>query len=148
MYENDGINYLGENLSNVHVEGGILNNYKRVTGQTVKDMLEGDYWRAQRDIHRNAAEFFNHVSKNEQDMMNATKNYTMRTRLNKELDFTDDFRKKYMTKDYGNYEKYTKNSVTTEYDKGIDEANYDKMYENYMNLVRNMPTKEAKEMDE
>jgi len=52
-------------------------------------------------------------------MMNATKNFTMRNRLNKELDFSDDFRKKYITKDYGNYDKYTKNSVNTDYDKGI-----------------------------
>jgi len=42
-------------------------------------------------------------------MMNATKNFTMRHRLNKDLDFTDDFRKKFITKEYGNYEKYDQN---------------------------------------
>jgi hypothetical protein len=51
--------------------------------------------------------------------MNNTKNFTMRHRLNREIDFTDDFRKKYITKDYGNYEKYEKNSVHTEYDAGV-----------------------------
>ena len=116
QHHNDAINYESENLS---IQGGILNNYKKVTGQTLKDMMEGDYWRANRDMKHQAAGFFNAVTSNEQDMMNATKNFTMRSRLNKELDFTDDFRKKYITKDYGNYEKYTKNSVKTEYETGV-----------------------------
>jgi hypothetical protein len=46
-------------------------------------------------------------------MMNNTKNYTTRFRLNREINFTEDFRNKFMTKEYGNYEKYTKNSVET-----------------------------------
>lgn len=111
-------------------------------------MLEGDYWRSNKDISIQAAKFFNHVTSNEQDMMNNTKNFTMRHRLNREIDFTDDFRKKYITKDYGNYEKYEKNSVHTEYDAGVQENTHDKIYENYMNLIRNMPTKEAEGMDE
>jgi hypothetical protein len=28
------------------------------------------------------------------------------------MEFDPDFRKKYITQDYGNYEKYTKNSVS------------------------------------
>lgn len=84
-------------------------------------MVEGDYWRANKDIQHNAANFFNHVTSNEQDMMNATKNFTMRKRLNREHDnYSDDFRKKYITQDYGNYEKYKNNSVSTEYDRGVD----------------------------
>jgi hypothetical protein len=58
-----------------------------------------------------AAQYFNNVSQNEKDMMNNTKNFVMRHRLNKEISFNDDFRKKYMTNEYGNYEKYEKNSV-------------------------------------
>ena len=42
----------------------------------------------------------------EKDMMNNTKNYVMRARLNRDLDFSEDFRKQYLTKEYGNYEKY------------------------------------------
>ena len=32
--------------------------------------------------------------------------------MNREIDFTDDFRKRFMTREYGNYEKYDKNSIT------------------------------------
>lgn len=39
-------------------------------------------------------------------MMAQTKNYTARLRLNREVDFTEDFRKRFMTREYGNYEKY------------------------------------------
>ena len=63
--ENDGINYENENLTSMKLEGGILNNYKRVTGETVRDMMEGDYWRANRDMKMQVAEFFNHVTSNE-----------------------------------------------------------------------------------
>lgn len=66
-----------------------------------------------KNIKVQAAEFFNNVTKNEKDMMNNTKNYTTRFRLNREINFTEDFRNKFMTKEYGNYEKYTKNSVET-----------------------------------
>lgn len=78
--------------------------------------------------------------------MNNTKNYVMRHRLNREISFNDDFRKKYMTNEYGNYEKYEKNKVSTVYDKGEDENNHDKFFENYMNLVKRLPTKEAEQM--
>lgn len=83
------------------------------------------------------------MTKDEKDMMNNTKNFTMRYRLNREIDFTDDFRKKYMTKEYGNYDKYTKNTVETVHDQGKDEASYDKIYENFMNVVKRLPTVEA-----
>lgn len=66
-----------------------------------------------KNIKVQAAEYFNNVTKNEKDMMNNTKNYTTRFRLNREINFTEDFRNKFMTKEYGNYEKYTKNSVET-----------------------------------
>lgn len=81
-------------------------------------------------------------------MMNNTKNFVMRHRLNREISYSDDFRKKYMTNEYGNYEKYDKNKVETVYDEGYDENNTDKFYENYMNLVKRLPTKEAEAMKE
>lgn len=71
--------------------------------------MEGDFFRAKRDLHKQAANFFNLSTSNETDMMNATKNFTIRHRLNKDLDFNDDFRKKFITKEYGNYEKYEQN---------------------------------------
>jgi hypothetical protein len=93
-----------------------------------------------------AAHYFNNVSKNERDMMNNTKNYVMRHRLNREINFTDDFRKKYMTNEYGNYEKYLKNKVETVYDEGVGQNQTDMLYDNFMNLVKMLPTKEAEEM--
>lgn len=107
-------------------------------------MLEGDYWRANKDISFEASKMFKHVQKEEQDIMATTKNYTMRTRLNRELDYTDDFRKKYMTNDYGNYKKYTedKNKISTEYDAGAFNRKRDKFYENYVKLIKDMPTLE------
>ena len=100
---------LSEEGSGLDIEGGILQNYKKVSGQTVEEIMEGDFFRAKRDLQKSAANFFNLSTSNEKDMMNATKNFTMRHRLNKDLDFTDDFRKKFITKEYGNYEKYDQN---------------------------------------
>lgn len=65
-------------------------------------------------------------------MMANTKNFVTRNRMDREIDFTEDFRKKYMTKDYGHYEKYEKNKVETVYAEGEDERSEDKFYEHYM----------------
>lgn len=108
--------------------------------------MQGDYWRAKKDLKFQAADYFNNVTKNERDMMNNTKNFVMRHRLNRDIDFTDDFRKRFMTKEYGNYDKYEKNSISLTEEDGKDEINEDKMYENYMNLLKRLPTKEADEM--
>ena len=108
--------------------------------------MQGDYWRAKKDLKFQAADYFNNVTKNERDMMNNTKNFVMRHRLNRDIDFTDDFRKRFMTKEYGNYDKYEKNSISLTEEDGKDEINEDKMYENYMNLLKRLPTKEADEI--
>ena len=89
---------------------------------------------------------FNSVTSNEKDMMNNTKNYTMRHRLNRDLDYTDDFKKKYLTKEYGNYEKYDLNKVETKYDEGQFAIDQDNFYEKYIKLIKRLPTKEAKEI--
>ena len=52
-------------------------------------------------------------------------------RLNKEIDFTDDFRKRFMTRENGNYKKYEKNSVTEEFDKGEYDGGLDQFQKNY-----------------
>lgn len=75
--------------------------------------------------------------------MNFTKNYTMRARLNRDLDHTEDFKNKYLLKEYGNYEKYEKNKITTEYDEGPLNLDKDKFYENYINFIKRLPTREA-----
>lgn len=46
-------------------------------------------------------------------------------KLNREINFTDDFRKRFMTKEYGNYEKYEKNSIEENMSKGEDDYGID-----------------------
>lgn len=145
MYENDEIGPDGTQF-NPSIEGGILQNYKKIAGQTLEDMVEGDYWRANRDLQHKAAHLFNKVSANEKDLMQTTKDLVTRRRLNREIQFTEDFRKRYMTHEYGNYDKYEKNSITTEYDEGKDETQEDKFYDKYLDFLKRLPTHEADRM--
>jgi hypothetical protein len=64
-----------------------------------------------RDFATDSQEFFNTVGKNEKDLMQATKTITQRMRLTKQVKFDEDFRKRYIAREYGNYEKYEKNAV-------------------------------------
>jgi hypothetical protein len=62
----------------------------------------------------------NIASKNEKEMMAATKNLVTRTRMRRELDWgSEDFRKKILTQDYGNYEKYEKNAIKEDVDEDV-----------------------------
>lgn len=56
-----------------------------------------------KDLRDDAASYFNNFGDGEREMITHSKNYEMRRRLNREIQFTEDFKKKYMTKDYGNY---------------------------------------------
>lgn len=78
--------------------------------------MESDYWDAKNQIKQNASKFFNTQTASEKEMMNFTKNYVMRHKLNRDLQFSEDFRNKYLTKEYGNYDKYKENKVETKYD--------------------------------
>jgi len=46
-------------------------------------------------------------------------------RLKREMSFSEDFRKRFMTREYGNYEKYDKNSVKEEVEDGADDPGLD-----------------------
>ena len=48
--------------------------------------------------------------------------------------------------EYGNYAKYEKNSVSTQFDEGEQALDKDRFYENYMKLLKRLPTKEAEAM--
>ena len=104
--------------------------------------MEEDYWNAKRDSQHEMAEYLNDIMKDEKDMMNNTKNYTMRHRLNREINHSEDFRKRFITKEYGNYEKYEKNRVKTEYKDHEMKFDKDHFYDNYLNLIKRLPTKE------
>ena len=114
-YKGDAIEFQPDGTTKgLDVNGGILQNYRKVTERSVTDILEDDWWRKMQGMKHEVSNYFNHVSKNEKDMMNSTKNLVMRQRLNREISFNDDFRKKYIVNEYGNYEKYTKNSIKIE----------------------------------
>lgn len=100
-----------------------------------------------RDFSSEATDYFSVVSKNEKDLMNTTKNLVQRMRLNREVSFTEDFRKRFMTKEYGNYEKYDKNTVEEHVDKGEDDSGLDSFEKNFVALQKRMdaPEKEALE---
>jgi hypothetical protein len=72
--------------------------------------------------------------------MTTTKNLIMRTRLEREVKFDDDFRKRFMTKEYGNYEKYENNNIEEEIETGKDDNGKDKYLENYYKMMRTLPT--------
>lgn len=96
-----------------------------------------------RDMRDNMSNYFDVVSKNEKDMMNTTKNMVQRTRLQRQVDYTEDFRKRIMTQEYGNYEKYEKNAVVQEVDRGEDDFGYDKFMINYHDMMKRMQTNEG-----
>ena len=75
------------------------------------------------------------MQKDEVDMMNNTKNYTMRARLNREIQHTEDFRTRFMTKEYGNYEKYERNRIKVDYKENELKHDRDQIYERYMDLI-------------
>lgn len=69
--------------------------------------MEREFFGKLEDIHRQASEHFDVIGKNEKDLMATTKNLVQRTRMQRDLDWgSEDFRKRILTQDYGNYEKY------------------------------------------
>ena len=79
-------------------------------------------------------------------MMTNTKNYTMRHRLNREIDHSEDFRKRFMTQEYGNYAKYDTNRIKVEYKENEEKEDVDKFYQNYLDMIKKMPTLDSVEM--
>ena len=88
------------------------------------------------------------MQKDEVDMMNNTKNYVMRTKLNREIEHSENFRKRFMTQEYGNYEKYDKNRIKTEYKEDEMKFDSDKFYDNYLNMIKKLPTKTKDQIED
>ena len=101
-----------------------------------------------RDLADEASNYFDVVGKSDRDLMNNTKNYTNRLRLNREIQFTEDFRKRFMTREYGNYEKYEegRNSVTLDTDKGQNDDSEDKFMKNHREMMLRLKTDEGQEV--
>lgn len=109
--------------------------------------MEQSYFEKMRDFTDTAAEYFDVVGKSDRDMMNNTKNYTTRLRLKREVSFESDFRKKYMTREYGNYEKYEteKNNVQQTTERGEDDTGYDRFIKNHREMDLRLKTVEGEE---
>lgn len=93
------------------------------------------------NLHVKAGEHFNVVTKNEKDLMATTKNLITRTRMQREIDWgSEDFRRKTLTQDYGNYEKYEKNAVNiglSDEDR-IKDLGGDNFLQNYNSMLSRM----------
>lgn len=100
--------------------------------------MQQGYWDKMRDFTDSASDYFSVVSKNEKDLMNTTKNLVMRTRMSREINFNEDFRKRFMTRDYGNYEKYDKNSIKEDKDRGEADFGEDMFLKNYHKMMKNL----------
>jgi hypothetical protein len=132
---------------NPFVPGGILASYKKRLNLTPEEVMEQSYFEKMRDFTDTAAEYFDVVGKSDRDLMNNTKNYTTRLRLKREVSFESDFRKKYMTREYGNYEKYEtdKNNVKETTERGEDDAGYDRFIKNHREMDMRLKTVEGEE---
>ena len=87
-------------------------------------------------------DYFQDISKDEIDMMRNTKNYTMRHRLNREINHSEDFTKRFLTNEYGNYDKYDKNKIEVKYKEDSLNEDKDMIYENYLEMIKKLPTRE------
>lgn len=132
---------------NPYVPGGILASYKKRLNLTPEEVMEQSYFEKMRDFTDTAAEYFDVVGKSDRDLMNNTKNYTTRLRLKREISFEIDFRKKYMTREYGNYEKYEagKNTVAQTTERGEDDTGYDRFIKNHREMNMRLKTNEGEE---
>ena len=128
---------------NPFVPGGILANYKKRQGLNAKDVMEQNYWDNVKHMRDDASQYFDTLTQNEQDVMQNTKNYELRLRMNREVSHTEDFRKRFMTREYGNYEKYEKNTVTEEVERGQDDLGNDPLFKNDREATQRMKTLEG-----
>lgn len=87
--------------------------------------MEKDYHNNLLEFGKKSKTFFETQSKSNIDLMNTTKQMVQRIRLDRQVDFTEDFRKKYFQKDYGNYAKYENNEIKLNIDKMKDDTGMD-----------------------
>lgn len=97
-------------------------------------------------MRSNVANMFDKIGDDEREVMKFSKAYKMRLRLRRDVDYSEDFRKKYLTREYGNYSKYELNKVEHEINPGQDETPLEKFVENYHNMMRQMSTHDAENL--
>lgn len=73
----------------------------------------------------------------------------MHRNFNEKLEPIDqDLRRKLMTQEYGNYEKYAKNTVSTKTEPSDTDKGHDTLYENMFDVQSRLKNKDAREYDQ
>ena len=96
-------------------------------------------------VYSQSKDYFSTLEKDETDMMKHSQNFITRQRLNREVQFTEDFKKRFMTKDYGNYEKYEKNKIELNQENGLADKGMDTYYKNIRNMNKQLHTNVGEE---
>lgn len=78
--------------------------------------------------------------------MSTTQNLVDRMRLDREMNFSEDFRKRFLTREYGNYEKYDKNSVTEEVEDGANDPGHDTLWKKNQALLNRLKLEDTDKM--
>jgi len=60
LYQDDALDMdINNKQTSLDIEGGIMQNYRKLRGQTVEEVLDSDYWDAKKQMTHNAAKMFN-----------------------------------------------------------------------------------------
>lgn len=70
--------------------------------------------------------------------MHHTKQFALRSRLNMSMPLNEDFRKKIWTREYGNYDKYTKNRIKIVADNSEQDKGQDTLFQNQLDVDQRM----------
>jgi len=101
------------------------------------------YFDSVKDLSKDAEQYFSLLSQDDKDMMSNTREMVKRMRFQKEVQFNEGFKKRFMTRDYGNYEKYEKNYVSEKVDKGIGDSGQDLFEKHYHEMMLRLNTEES-----
>ena len=118
---------------------GILSDYKKQLNLTPEDIVQKDFWERLRETRNDTERRLNDTKPEV-----FTKNHTMRLRLQRDLAAE-------MPKDgqeYGDYQKYEKNSVVQKNDQGFDDPGNDTFFTNYQNMLRRINLPEGDDVRE
>lgn len=63
------------------------------------------------------------------------------------MNYSKEFTDRFLTKEYGNYEKYEQNNIDVEYKEDQLKEDSDMIYQNYLDMIKKLPTAEREEED-
>jgi len=100
---------------------GVLKKYKKQLQMNEEDIRIRTFRQEFEKYEKKSKDFF--VTNTPDDLGKFTKNYELRKRMRKPIEYTEEFREKNMRNEYGNYEKYQKNFAEIKNEE-IDEFDY------------------------